>query len=901
LMSGKRVGQAMLAGQQILKSDNFRGKVFNLELRLEDWFVPVLFQEEHDAQLIRKLPSERIQALIAKQRELSFGAVPAEPAHGFTGRSRELLAAERLLAGERYVVFEGDGGEGKTTLAAELARWLVMTRRFQRSAFVSLEFISDARAVLYAIGGQLVPNYETRAGQDQKLALQLVERTLAEQSTVVLVDNVESVLPDAGGIMELCQGLAKIGQTRLIFTSREALPEPFRRNVVRIGRLDRPDAIRVVSSVCDSPSDVESEREIEDLVDAVGCHARSLILLAGEVAASGVRGATERIHELMASLEAKHPGERERSLFASVELSLRRLPAETRRKIRPLGMFQGGGYPGAIARALKLDTDRDEEVALARDLVGVGLAEVLEFNYLRFDPALAPALLADMNAEEREAARAAWAEAMEAMIGFLYRQQIEDANLAANLTSLELPNLLAALDHLPKAAEPERVVDRATSLEALIAPLGRARALARVVEIRSDAARRLGAWSHAQYLAERAAIERSIDRGRYAEAADLGRSLLAKVNAAGDAAYQEAPYDIAMAHITLGRTLQMSGASGEAVEHLDEAHERFQKVGAARMADTALTEKADGLTDLGRYDEAADLYEESIRRAEEISDSRQIAVNKGQLATVRAQQGRYPEALELYAEVRDIFKNLGEPSSVAVAWHQIGTVHREIGHPEAAEKAYQESLKIEVQLGDRAGEAATLNELGSLYSRMGRHEEAVLFYRQAAEVRVELGDLRREGLVRYNMADQLIRLNRYGEARSELLRAIECDRPFGHAAEPWKTFNILSDLERAVGNRPEALKARSQAVQAYLAYRRDGGESRTPGAQLCAMVARDPDTARSQLAELRQTPDLPAWLIAMIPPLEAILAGSRDPALAEDPSLDYDDAAELLLLIESLR
>jgi len=56
-----------------------------------------------------------------------------------------------------------------------------------------------------------------------------------------------------------------------------------------------------------------------------------------------VRRATEKLQELMASLEAKYPGERERSLLASVELSLCRLPAGTRRKIRPLGVFQGGG------------------------------------------------------------------------------------------------------------------------------------------------------------------------------------------------------------------------------------------------------------------------------------------------------------------------------------------------------------------------------------------------------------------------------------------------------------------------------------------------------------------------------------------------------------------------------
>ncbi|MBZ5618687.1 MAG: tetratricopeptide repeat protein [Acidobacteriia bacterium] len=914
LMAGKRVGQAMLAGQQVLKSDTFRGKVFNLELRLEDWFVPVLFQEEQDAPLIRKLPSERIQALIAKQRELSYGAVPPEPAHGFLGRSRELLAAERILcepaggtgpsACQSYVVFQGDGGEGKTTLAAELARWLVLTRRFQRSAFVSLEFISDARAVLHAIGGQLLPNFEARAGQDPKLALQLVEHTLAEQGTAIMVDNVESVLPppigaDADAIMTLCQTLAKIGQTRLIFTSREALPEPFSRNVVRIGRLDRPDAIRLVSGVCHSPSDVESEQEIEDLVDAVGCHARALVLLAGEVGASGVRGATDRIHELMASLEAKHPGERERSLFASVELSLHRLPAETRRKIRPLGVFQGGGSLGAIALALKLE--QQPVVALGRDLIGVGLAEQLQFGYLRFDPALAPALLAGTNTEEREAARSAWAEAIEAMIGFLHQQLSKDAKLALNLALLELPNLLAMIEHIRKTAEAERVVELATHIEALIAPLGRARALARVVEIRSDAARRLGAWSHVQFDAERIAIDRSMDHGRIREATDLARSLLAKMNVAGDAVYEEAPYDIAGAHFTLGRALKLSGASEEAVEHLDEAHRRFQKLGAASMMNSVLGEKADCLTDLGRYDEAADLYEESIRSGEEAGEARSVAVRKGQLATLRQRQGKYPEALELYTEVRDIFRQLGEPSAVATVGHLIGMIHSKTGQYDAAEKAYQESLRIYIQVGSRVDEATTLGALGSLYSRMGRFEEAVLFQRQAAEVYDEVGDLRREGNVRNNSAIALIRLTRFEEAHQELSRAIECKKPFGHAAEPWTTFDILTDLERAVGNQPEAFKARAQAVQAYLDYRRDRGESRTTAARLCALLARDPDAARAKIAELHQRPDLPAWLTALIPPLEAILDGSRDPALADNPSLNYTDAVELLLLIESLR
>ena len=46
--------------------------------------------------------------------------------------------------------------------------------------------------------------------------------------------------------------------------------------------------------------------------------------------------------------------------------------------------------------------------------------------------------------------------------------------------------------------------------------------------------------------------------------------------------------------------------------------------------------------------------------------------------------------------------------------------------------------------------------------------------------------------------------------------------------------------------------------------------------------------------------DMLAWLKVLILKLPAILQGSRDPALAMDPNLGYDDAAELLFLPEAL-
>jgi hypothetical protein len=77
-------------------------------LRLEDWFVPVLFHEKDDPQLFREAPPskqtvEDFQAALATR----LGEQPPMPGTGFIGRSRELVALQRLLRHEPYAVWSG--------------------------------------------------------------------------------------------------------------------------------------------------------------------------------------------------------------------------------------------------------------------------------------------------------------------------------------------------------------------------------------------------------------------------------------------------------------------------------------------------------------------------------------------------------------------------------------------------------------------------------------------------------------------------------------------------------------------------------------------------------------------------------------------------------------------------
>ncbi|MCB0256855.1 MAG: CHAT domain-containing protein, partial [Anaerolineae bacterium] len=197
LARGETVGEAAQAGQRALEADSERGKVMGAgALHLHDWFVPVLYQEERDPPLFNLLPGRQAQQLQTRQRSLALGDLPETPPHQFVGRSRELLRLERLLAQQPYAVVRGTGGAGKTTLAAELARWLSRSGRFRRAAFASLEHIHDARGLLDSLGHQLLPNggqYSVAEHPTLDKALQPVERALRDHPTVIVIDNVETV------------------------------------------------------------------------------------------------------------------------------------------------------------------------------------------------------------------------------------------------------------------------------------------------------------------------------------------------------------------------------------------------------------------------------------------------------------------------------------------------------------------------------------------------------------------------------------------------------------------------------------------------------------------------------------------------------------------------------------
>ena len=224
--SGRRqAGGRCHAGraEHALYDDPYRFKIMGAgDLELQDWFVPVLYQEADDPQLFTVRAGEAAARLAAKRRELNWASCRRHPSTPLWDAAGCCCAWNGCWSRNAYAVIRGSGGMGKTVLATELTRWLVRTGRYERAAFVSVEpqNVQDVKGVLDAIGGQLLPQYAVAEyGNDLDAALQPVERALRDFPTLILIDNMESVLPDQEGnnpagvadvteLLALCQKLA---------------------------------------------------------------------------------------------------------------------------------------------------------------------------------------------------------------------------------------------------------------------------------------------------------------------------------------------------------------------------------------------------------------------------------------------------------------------------------------------------------------------------------------------------------------------------------------------------------------------------------------------------------------------------------------------------------------------
>jgi tetratricopeptide (TPR) repeat protein len=576
--------------------------------------------------------------------------------------------------------------------------------------------------------------------------------------------------------------------------------------------------------------------------------------------------------------------------------------------IKPLGTFQGGGNIVDIAIVLGIKK-KDRDIVVRR-LIHLKLAEPVAYGFLRFHPALCHRLWAKMSVTEQRKYTGRWSERMLKLSEYLYAQHYRDKELCATLTNLELPNLIYLLHLLRAQNNLERNPALVKRLEVLFAFLDRHDLVGVVKKAPANKKATPVTWDHHHFSSYRRQVELLLKNGNIPQALKEARKLLEMCLLNGEGAYDHALRDTASAYYWLGRILKVAGSWEEALEQFREAYQHYNRLAKAGEMEifsfvaSAIHQITDCLYYLDRFSEAEAIGKERIERAEVLNNEYEIAQGKRQLGMGYRMQKRFKEAVKFHRDALAYFEKVGESAPLAEIHHQLGMDYEAGGRYSQAEKAYKQSIAVNTSINRPVHEADTLIQLGHLYQRMGQLDHAVDVLKQASAKGVEMEDLAREGVARSNIAEVSIKLKRFKEAREEIQRAIYCDQHFGHAAEPWKTWMIMQMLEQVQGNHQAARQARRKAFELFLAYRNDGGENYQFGGRLCAAFKQavqqnNVNKIKNVLDKLLRDTGLEAANYVLIKKLQTLLKGKEYVHVWDDDDLDYDDAVELYLLVNS--
>src|SRR5579859_6467218 len=436
-------------------------------VKLQDWWLPHFYQQR-PLTLRATRPSGQLDLPAAPSERLS-DTMPAEPRYGFSGRAYELLHIERKLMHGQLVVIHGFGGVGKTALVRETADWLTRTKMYHAASFVSFEHGGDAATLLSALGtflGVYDGNYNPN---DAKSALEKLRPVLKQKRTLVIADNMESILPGGDAPLEvalrsqLWDLLLKLSQmgAGVLLTTRDTNfgdgkmePGKYVTHLPLAG-LHPEDAYTLASRLLEYLGIDRAKApyvELRDLLKQLDYHPLAIQLVLPALRETSLSLA--KIKADFAALLPKFVNDtetgRNRSLLASLDFSLRRLSEEQRAFLPRLALFEGGAKEENLLAITEISESEwamlrpalEQAALLTTEAVGNFTAP-----FLRFHPVLAPYLRSLQGADDK-AWRERYVKRYYGLARYLYSEDQRNPQMVRALVWLELPNLRRALDLL---------------------------------------------------------------------------------------------------------------------------------------------------------------------------------------------------------------------------------------------------------------------------------------------------------------------------------------------------------------------------------------------------------------------------------------------------------------------
>jgi tetratricopeptide (TPR) repeat protein len=819
LGQGTTLGEAVTLARKNL-ADNPLREVIYAPLPLQDWTVPVVYE----AAPLQVFPPVRGKDRDAPRLQITAGAtataptgldpdLPPPPDAGFYGRDETLLALDRAFDRDSIVLLHAYAGSGKTTTAAEFARWYSLTGGVDGPVlFTTFERYLPLPRVLDRIG-QLFGSALEGAGihwlaLDDETRRKVALQVLAQVPVLWIWDNVEPVFGFPVGTEsawrseeqeELIDFLRALRGTKakVLLTSRRDERAWLGDLPTRIAVPPMPmtESLQLARALAAKHgrrlTDIEDWRPL--LAFAQG-NPLTLTVVAGEALRQKLK-TKDQIEAFVVRLrsgEAAFPDEtgegRSRSLGASLAYGFEQaFSEEERKKLALLHLFQG--FVNVAVLVIMGDPEEpwclpdvrsliwEEGIALLDRAAEVGLLAPHGDGCYSIHPALPwffKSLFERSYPAEGLSAARAFSEAM-GKLGNYDAKQYEDGNrnVLASMRSEEA-NFLHARRLAQVHGWWHRITSTMQGLRTLYDHTGRRAEWKRLVEeIVPDF------------------VDPDNDGPLPGREEDWSLVTEYRVHLAKKERLWTEAERLQTVHVNWSRQ-HTAHALVRPLEEL-EGGER----NAIRSLSASLELLGHIRSEIGRED-CVPAYEEALELAERLGDragAATCAFNLGHLfkdlpalRDLDQAERWYRRSLELFEE-RDWLGHSG-------CWHQLGmVVYERFREARAARKPKEKLLQhlneaarlchqaLDLLTPDAVNDlAATHNELGRIYDEAGDLDRAVQHYREAIQLFEQAGDLFHAAQVRFNVAVTFAGTDRRADALEYAEAALRGFESYGERA-----------------------------------------------------------------------------------------------------------------------
>lgn len=758
------------------------------------------------------IPASATTDLFRRIQKLDFPPEIQLPAFvtAFVGRKVELDELQsHLLSRARLLTLTGPGGIGKTRLAVEAVRTLTSRApgQFLHGVyFVSLTTV-DTPGVLPARLAESISFHFHGAESPQR---QLFDH-LREHETLLILDNFEHLVDDAGGaIAFIVELLRQAPETRLLVTSRERL-NLYEETVFDLHGLDlsphdahcpetspammlfTQNARRLQRGFELTPPEAEAAARICRLVEGAP--------LALELASAWVRHYS--CAQIAAQIEAdldfltapyRDAPEAHRSLRVVFERSWALLSTREQRAFAQLSVFRGGFTPEAAEAILGDASDGWTPLA---DLADQSLLQRGPDGRHDIHP-----LLQRYAAEKLSALPDAREEACT-------RHTSHYLNFLSNLGGGESPEQRALIR--PELDNLRLAWGRAAEAGDLSALERTAGVLHSFFSVQS--------W-FVEGIALFADVLSMLERTQRSEADGLLCELLGRK---------------ARMHIQIGQLEQARADLSQALTHLERMDDPSRR---ARVLDSlAITNYY-----AGDYPQATALARESLALSEAAGNQDGAAFSLNFLGSCAKAQGEYETSRDCFERSAAVYRAMQDEIGAAMVLNNLGNLLQNQGDLEGAQRFYVESGGIFKAHDHIHGAATTLSNAGKLAFKQGQTESARSLLTEGLELKRRVNDRRGEAVALAGLADVDLAEAAHEQARERLKQALGLALEVGDVQLMLDLLAAAADLAMRQGRRDLAMRLLSRLHQ----HPGAAEEARQRVGRLVAQVGGAPPIASAQ-------------------------------------------------------